>query len=108
MAGSRFRGAVDRLRRHARDVMSDGDFAKSDQLLLDVLGSLGNNDPDDGEDQEAQGLEPSMATRTGYDWRGAVGLDHLALDARALPKRAPSSLKRILKDGCPPLANEVR
>lgn len=97
---SRLPGAVDKLRRHLRDAIPDnGDLQLADGYLLDVINSL--HDPVDSDGGEAE------ASRTGYDHRARVGLDHMAFDARG--KRAtPAVLKNVLKHGCPPPANEVR
>ncbi len=97
--------ALDRMRRHLGDSIPDsGARQRADGLLRDILQAMqeGPGEEDEGErprDLAVPG-ESSIA-RTGYDHRGAVGLDHMAFD-RKPPGAISSSLAKVLAGASPP------
>jgi hypothetical protein len=110
---SKLPGAVDKLRRHLRDAIPDGDdLQQADKYILDLLNSLHDNgESDDNEGGEEQGKrltpsgqEPSVAGRTGFDYRGAVGLDHaFVADRRPRSRPMPAgAVKKVLGEFKPP------
>ena len=115
---SKLPGAVDKLRRHLRDAIPDGDdLQQADQYILDLLNSLHDNGDDEGGEAQGERLTASGqaassgAGRTGFDHRGAVGLDH-AFIADRRPRSRPMAdgvLKKLLDEQmAPKSAGSVR
>jgi hypothetical protein len=92
--------ALRALQRHLDGVIEDpNDRAEADARLSNLLNAIGAPGEDDegeaqGERLTASGQAPSVAGQTGFDHRGAVGLDH-AFGADRGKRRTPSGLAAL-------------
>lgn len=101
---SRVPRAIDVLRKHLRETARDeGEARAGEAALLNLLKALQSDPDDEGGEAEA----PSEVSRTGYDHRSRVGLDHMALDGRG-KRSTPASLSKVLSAAAPRSASEVR